>query len=109
MKVAGGGFGWSGCQNPSCIHMCFTLLHVPHKDAIIASMRAAAAEMMATSQPGDAAEAKAGIYGVTDASGDSGSGRDMSAVLRRYMGRVLDMPKPRKAKKKATAAPASRL
>lgn len=82
---------------PACVHLCVTLLHVPHKEAIIASMRKAATEMMVASRAGTsrADQAKAGIYGVSDDSGAVAGGRDIGASLRRYQGKVLDVPAAR--------------
>eukprot|EP00947_MAST-08B_sp_MAST-8B-sp1_P001493 g1493.t1 len=109
------GFGWSSCQNPACLHMCFTLLHAgAQTDAMIAVLRECAAELMAKAQAGERDETTAGIYGVTDDSGAVGGGaagktkgkkKDVAASLRRYQGKVLDMPKIKAGK--SAVAPAA--
>ena len=87
-KMRQRGFGWSACQNPSCVHLCTTLLHVPQTEAIITAMREVAAELMAAGVMDDT---KAGIYGVQDGSG-SVTGKDPARGMRHYLNKVLDMP-----------------
>eukprot|EP00662_Eupelagonemidae_sp_cell21_P006211 gene6211-23223_t len=38
------GFGLSSCQHPPCIHLCTTLMHVPHIDKLLAALAASVAE-----------------------------------------------------------------
>ena len=104
------GYGWSACQNPACVHLCATLLHVPHVDEIITSMREVAAELLAEANaPGAVADnATAGIYGVQDDSA-AVSGRDPREGMRRYQAKVLDMPRPKAAKAAAMSKGASKL
>merc|ERR1712023_606525 len=64
------GFGLSSCQGPPCIHLCTTLRHVPHIDAILEALQASVVEVRrATAQNGTKQSSGADVYGVTDGSG----------------------------------------
>merc|ERR1711871_39306 len=94
-KMRERGYGWSACQNPSCVHLAATLLHTSHTESIICAMKEVAVELMSTKDVAD--NTKIGIYGVQDNSGSVG-GQNKVAGMRRYQAKMLDMPKAKKNK-----------
>ena len=81
-----GGYGLSQCQHPPCVHICFTMRHVHHIDAIIAAVRKCTAALLAA--PHDEAEEGKGaaIYGMAASMPKEG----VDAMMSSYLAGVTD-------------------
>jgi sphinganine-1-phosphate aldolase len=81
-----GGYGLSQCQHPPCVHICFTMRHVHHIDAIIAAVRKCTAALLAAPHD-EAQEGKgAAIYGMAASMPKEG----VDAMMSSYLAGVTD-------------------
>jgi len=86
------GYAISQCQLPACIHICVTLRHVPHTEAIIQALRECTAEILASpAKPGEEGRGAA-IYGVVQSMPEG----SLDSMLSKYLDGVyeLEQPKP---------------
>eukprot|EP00940_MAST-03C_sp_MAST-3C-sp2_P002270 g2270.t1 len=95
-RMARRGYGWSSCQNPKCVHLCVTRVHVGRGEDIARAMREVSHELLKTTRVDKGTMDGPGVYGVVRSEGSkrrrkrSKKGkRDMDALLRNYMSGVL--------------------
>ena len=84
--AADGGYGLSQCQHPSCVHICFTMRHVEHIDAIISAVRKCTATIMAAPDDPEEEGKGAAIYGLAASMPKEG----VDGMMSSYLGGVYD-------------------
>jgi len=96
-RVSKLGFSWSACQNPRCVHLAVTNVHVGKGHDIARAMQRAC-EVLSEQSVANASNAQDGpnIYGVASSSSETTKRRrrkkerrDLDASLRAYMSGVL--------------------